>query len=476
MKKVLAILLCLSMLLAMYACSSSTDSEPSSTDTNQTASKDNSASTNESQATDTAGDPVYIDEDAASLTGTVRLLTAFKGSLGTDELIAAFNEYYPNVTVSYEVYTNNADGNMTANTAIQAGNVDVLLSFGTHNTSFRWENNMLMDITDRLAADNLDLVTEWGSDAYTYQDRVYCFPSGGLSVFVAVNMDKWEAAGLGELPESWTYEEYLDACRKMTETDGSGATVVYGGTDFNQRDYWTYSMRQTKGIDAFYTANGEADFNSGLAETILQRELDAEAEGIWYPKADLIMNSTKSRDLMWSGTVASCVESIITRFVMDKENYPHDFILGYAPYPINAEGETNYALGNMPNSFYCVTENAQDKDAAYAFAKFASTLGGKYLYKAGHTTTWTGTDPDEIVDLVFGDQETAAQYVDVDSYIANVLSVGQPAYHEEYIAGYSQIASLVDEYTDYILSGEMSVKDGLAELNDAANAAIKDAQ
>ncbi len=449
MKRILGVFLCVAMILTMTVCTA---------------------------AAETTGEPKYIDDSAASMTGTVRLLTAFKGSLGTDDLIAAFNEYYPNVEVTAETYVNNSDGNLTANTAIQAGNADVILSFGTNNTAFRWQNGLLLDITDRLAADNLDLVTEWGTDAYTYNDRVYCFPSGGLSVFVAVNMDMWNAAGLGDLPDSWTWDEYLDACRAMTQTDANGATVVYGGTDFNQRDYWTYAMRQTKGVDAFYTADGKADFTSGLAATILQRELNAEAEGIWYPKINLITNNQKSRDLLWSGTVATCIESIITRFVMDKENYPHDFIMGYAPYPINSEGETNYALGNMPNSFYCVTSNAKDPDAAYAFAKFASTYGCKYLYKAGHTSTWTGTDTDDIVSLVFGSYENAAQYVDVDSYIKNVLAIGQPAYHEENITAYSEIASLLNEYTDYILSGEMSVEKGLQELNDAANLAIEDAE
>jgi len=95
------------------------------------------------------------------------------------------------------------------------------------------------------------------------------------------------------------------------------------------------------------------------------------------------------------------------------------------------------------------------------------------VFKAGHTSTWTGTDPDEIVDLVFGSAETAAEYVDVDSYIANVLAVGAPAYHEENITAYSEIASLVDEYTDYILSGEMPVEAGLADLNQLANEAIE---
>lgn len=474
MKRILAMILAVIMVIGMTACSKAPaeTKEPTQPQTGNTTPANVEAPATEAET----AEPVYIAENAAEMTGSVRLLTAFKGGLGTDELIAAFNEYYPNIEVTYDIYTNNSEGNMLANTSIQSGNVDVILSFGTHNTAFRWENGMLADLTDRLAADHLDLVKEWGTDAYTYDGRVYCIPSGGLSVFVALNMTAWEEAGLGEIPESWTWDEYLEACRAMTKTDASGAATVYGGCDFNQRDYWTYSMRQTKGVDAFYTADGQADFTSGLAAKILSRELSAEAEGILYPKINLITGGQKSRDLLWSGTVASCVESILTRFVMDKENYPHDFILGYAPYPVNEEGETNYALGNMPNSFYCVTSNCQNEDAAYEFAKFASTYGGKYLYKAGHTTTWTGTDPNEIVALVFGDEKTAAEYVDVDSYVKNVLAIGQPAYHEEFITGYSAIASYVDEYTDYILSGQMSVEDGLKELNDYANQAIQDAQ
>lgn len=473
MKKLLALLLAVIMVLSMAACSAS-DLAPEAPKAEEPKVEAPKEETPVAEAP--AGDPVYINENAAELTGSVRLLTAFAGNQGTDDLIAAFNEYYPNVDVSFEVYVNNADGNLTANTAIQSGNVDVILSFDTSNTAFRWENGMLLDITDRLAADNLDLVKEWGTDAYKYNDRVYCFPAGGLSIFVALNMTAWEEAGLGEIPDEWTWDEYLEACRKMTVRDADGKTVVYGGTEFNNRPYWIYPMRQTKGVDAYYTSDGKADFTSGLAAKILQRELDAEAEGIWYEKMNLITNNTKSRDLLWNGTVNSCIESIITRFVMDLEKYPHDFILGYAPYPINAEGETNYALGNMNNSFYCVTNNAQDADAAYAFAKFASTYGGKYLYKAGHTTTWTSVNPDEIVDLVFGDRATAEKFVDVDSYIKNVLAVGAPAYHEEYIVAYSEITSLTNEYYDIIKTGQMSVEEGLAELEELANEAIEDAQ
>lgn len=476
MKKVLAFALCLVMLLSAVACASNPTSDDPGKSTEKPAAT--TAPATGDPATDptagTTGDPVYIDANAAEMTGEVRFLTAFAGSQGTDELIADFNKYYPNVKVSYEVYVNNAEGNVTANTAIQSKTVDVILSFDPANTGFRWENGLLMDITDRLAADNLDLIKEWGAGTYKYNDRVYCIPGGGLSVIMALNMDMWNAAGLGEIPDSWTWDEYFEACRKMTQKAADGSTLVYGGAQFNNAPYWYYPMMQTKGTDVFYNAEGKADFASGLAERVLSRQIAAEQEGIWYKQIDLMTNNQKSRDLLWSGTVASCVESLITRFVQDKEKYPHDFILGYAPYPVNEAGETNYMLGSQNYSFFCVTNNAKDPDAAYAFAKFASTYGGKYLYKAGHTTTWTGTNPDEIVDLIFGSRENAALYIDVDSYIKNSLALGQPAYSDKTITAYSQIADLANEYLTYALNGTMTVNEAMTELNDLANQAIEE--
>lgn len=260
-------------------------------------------------------------------------------------MIEEFNKYYPNVKVEYEVYKNNGDGNVAADTSIMAGNVDVILSFGVSNTSDRWSNGMLMDITDRLAEDNLDLVKEWGTDTYKYEDRVYAFPSGGLSIYVAINKDKWDAAGLGEVPSAWTWDEYLDACRKMTEKGADGKTVVYGGSDFNQTDYWTYSIRQSKGMNAFYTADGNADFDNPLFAKILQREIDAENEGIWYSKANYLADSTKSRDMFLNGTNASTVESILTRYIVAGDP---QFKITYAPYPVNEKGETNYMAAPSP--------------------------------------------------------------------------------------------------------------------------------
>lgn len=421
----------------------------------------------ESEAAAPAGDPVYVNENAKDMTGNVRFYTCFAGEVGTDALIAEFNEYYPNVNVEAVIYKNSPDGNIGLDTAMMAGEVDVALSFGVQNTAARWENSLLLDMTDRLAADNLDLVKEWGTDAYTYNDRVYCLPSGGLSCYVAINMDKWNEAGLGELPVSWTYDEYIEACRAMTKDD------VYGGSDFNQTDYWTYSVRQSKGTNVFYNEEGLSDFDNPVWANALQRQVDAEAEGVWYPKVTMLANGEKTRELFLTGKIASTVESILTRYI---KTIDHDFLIGYAPYPVANEGEVNYMGGAIPNSHIIISKNCQDEEAAYAFAKFAATYGNKYMYAAGHAGTWTGNDLSEILTVVFGSREEAEKYVDTEAFERCVIAIGEPAYSEDYISAYSEIQDLINEYTVYALNGEMTVEDVMAEMKKYADEAIKEKQ
>ncbi len=467
MKKLFAFLLALCMVLSMAACA------PQET-TPDTSKSPNTDSTKGNEATEPAGDPVYIAENAKEITGEITFYTAFAGANGTDALIEEFNKYYPNVTVKYEVYKNNGDGNVGLDSAIMAGGqVDVLLSFGVAYTSQRWENGLLMDLTDRLAEDNLDLKTEWGTDAYTYDGKTYVFPSGGLSVYVAINMEKWENAGLGELPTEWTWDEYLAACEKMTEKDASGNVTVHGGSDFNQIDYWTYAVRQSKGLNVYYNKDGLSDFDNPLFAAALQRELDASKDGTWYSKAVYQSDSTRSRNEFLNGTNATTIESILTRYIVAGEP---NFKIGYAPYPVSTKGETNYMAGSNPNSFIGVASNTKYPEAAYAFAKFAATYGNKYMFAAGHATTWTGVDASEILDVVFGSKAEAEKWIDTDSFTKYVIAVDQPAYEEDYIVAYADIQSIVDEYTMYVLNGEMTVDEALAEMKTLADEAINDAK
>ena len=126
--------------------------------------------------------------------------------------------------------------------------------------------------------------------------------------------------------------------------------------------------------------------------------------------------------------------------------------------------------------FFAIAANTKAPEAAYAFAKFAATYGNKYMYAAGHATTWTGIDPNSVLSVVFGSEEEAAKWVDTESFVRCVVAAGEPAYSEDYIVAYTDMQKLVDEYTMYVLNGEMTVEDALAEMKQLGDEAIEDAR
>lgn len=240
----------------------------------------------------------WILEDDTSISGTISFWMPFSGSQGMDALIADFNSVYPNITVELNTYNNNADGNMSVNTSILAGEVDVLASFGLSNAYTRWESNMYVDLTDLVEEEGIDLVANWGSDAFKYDGRVYTFPCGGLSYYIAINMNAWNAAGLGELPSEWTWDEYLEASRAMTEYNEDGSVKVYGGSDYHSVNYFTYARGSIVGKNAYYKEDGTAAFDTPEIINALEREVQAElVDHIWFPKATYRGDNLQSQQI-----------------------------------------------------------------------------------------------------------------------------------------------------------------------------------
>ncbi len=463
MKRVMALLMAMMLTLSLVACGKEAPGTKETKQpevTNQAESK-----TPEPVKEEPKGDPVYINKNAAEMTGTVRFYSAFAEDVGSGALIAEFNKHYPNIEVILTTYKNNGDGNVAVDTAMIGGEVDVLLSFGVANTQARWANNLFVDITDRLKADNLDLIKEWGSDTYKLNDRVYSFPSGAMSYYVAINMDMWNEASLGDIPTEWTWDEYLEACRKMTKNG------VFGGADYSDKDSWTHRVAQVKGKNTYYNAEGLADFDSELFAKALQLEVDAEKDGIWYTKPDMSANNLRNRQLFLGGTIATSVDSILTRYITTIE---HNFKIGYAPYPVMEKGQTNYMAGPKPNSHIGISAKCKDVEAAYAFAKFAATYGNKYMYASGHAGTWTGNDASEILKVVFGTVEEAEKWVDPVGFNEHVVSAGKTSYSEDNIVAYTELYDMILEYTDYALVGDMTVADMLKEIKKFGDDAIKD--
>ena len=423
-------------------------------------------------------DTSWILEDDTSISAEISFWMPFKGSQGMDALIADFNKTYPNIKVTLNTYNNNSDGNLSVNTSIMAGEVDVLASFGLSNAYKRWEAGMYEDLTDLVAEEGIDLVANWGSDAFVYDECIYTFPCGGLSYYVAINMTAWEKAGLGELPTEWTWDEYFAASKAMTEYNDDGTVKVYGGSSYHSQNYYTYVYGQVVGKNAYYDADGSSAFDNPIMIKALKDEYQAEVvDKIWFPKSVYRGDNLQAQQtFLVERTVNSVINPNMVRFMPDTENYGVDFITGFAPWPVVEKGQVNYMSGVSPFSHagICVEDGRSEEEFAccWAFLKWYSTYGVKYLVAAGHQPNWTGTEAGSALDLLFGSEEEAKKFVDIESFKRVVGVATNPFYYEDELTAYSKVNSLVAEYTMYALNDTMSPEDALAELTKLADEQI----
>ena len=484
MKKLIALLLALVMIVSMAACGASdpTPAEPPKADTPVETPVEPETPVEEEKRVDV--DEIdtswIVDEDPASVKGTVNFYIPFKGSQGMDAMIAEFNETYPNVEVVLNTYNNNSDGNAAVNTAILAGEVDVLASFGLSNTYTRWESAMFYDLTDLVEENGIDLVEHWGTDAFTYDDCIYTFPCGGLSYYVCINMDAWNEAGLGELPTEWTWDEYIAACEKMTEYNADGSVAVHGGSDYHSINYFTYVSAQIDGLDPYYEADGSSAFDSDVYLKALQREYDAEVVNkIWYPKATYRGDNIQTQQIFLQDQLAnSAINPNMVRYMTDRENYGTDWKVGFAPWPVEEAGQTNYMSGvaTFSHAGICIDDTDEDFEAAWAWLRWYSTHGVKYLVAAGHQPKWIGTESGAALNLLFGSEEEAAKYLDVESFNRVVGRADLPGYIEKELTAYGDVDSILKEYAMYALNDQMTPEEALTEAAKLANEAIENAK
>lgn len=99
--------------------------------------------------------------------------------------------------------------------------------------------NVMMDITDRVANDVTIDTTKYFPHALelcSYKGRLYALPRDVCCWFYAYNQDMFDAAKVPYPSTDWTWNDFLDICKKLTKdknndgrTDQFGAWLYYWG-------------------------------------------------------------------------------------------------------------------------------------------------------------------------------------------------------------------------------------------------------
>ncbi len=123
----------------------------------------------------------------------------------------------------------------------------------------------------------------------------------------------------------------------------------------------------------------------------IERKIQAEnEEKIWKSLVEYTGDGSKTQDVFFQGGIASFVTCNVWRFAVDQANYPHDFKVGFAPYPTISAGDPTCLAGPSLFAYACIAKNCKNLDAVWAFTKFIATEGDKYLLKAGHSAADQG--------------------------------------------------------------------------------------
>ena len=164
---------------------------------------------------------IALAEDPIEL----HFVCAYAANYGMQDLIDDFEAQHPNIKIILDVYNNSSDGNQAVDNMLMAGGlIDLQLAYGLDKTDFRASSDFYVNLDERVAEWGIDMQETFGVDIKFRnsegEQHYFGIPVDALQWYICINMTEWEAAGLGELPTAWTWDEYIDACRKSH--DGAG--------------------------------------------------------------------------------------------------------------------------------------------------------------------------------------------------------------------------------------------------------------
>lgn len=410
-------------------------------------------------------------EAASGETITLKMWGGVPAESGPQAACDAYNELHKDdgIRIEYERFVNDDTGNIKLETNIMGGSeIDLYMSYDMTKLNKRAEGNMAMDLTELCERDGFNINEYLGDLANNYKidGKVYCLPCKLDQFGMVLNKDMFDAAGI-EIPTDWTYDEFLEICKKLTH--GEGEDKVYGMFWNTQQDMIgaaNYLLCQTLGGDYIYNADGTATiFDDPVWEKTVDLINTTMQEGYAPTHADSVSEKLTQESMFLGGKSAMTIGSWMVRSIKDTNTYPHDFVTAFAPYPVVEEGQRNYTQGGY-GDFLCINPRSEHIEEAWEFAKWYMNEGAFYLVSGGRVPASNAFDSEEVTQEFLAGSE---DMFDAES-VKRVLI--EP--HDNYAA--PTITTKINEITDIynremeaVLTGNESVADGLASVKEQSD-------
>ncbi len=324
------------------------------------------------------------------------------------------------------------------------------------------QKNTIEPLDSYIKADNIDLSLYGGAtDQITVDGSLYQLPFRNDFWVLFYNKDLFDAKNLAYPTNDMTFEEY-DALARQVSSEDFGSQIY--GAHYHT---WRSAVQLFGVLDGKNTIlSGNYDFFKPYYELVLNQE----ADGICRKYTDLKTESLHYSAAFAGGDVAMMnmgswyISTLISKLQSGEYLKEDCGNWGMAKYP-HAEGvEAGSTLGTITG--IAITTGASDKDAAWDFVSFVSgTEGAQIMAQTGN---FPAIMTDEAMELIAGLEGFPADEQSKEALKVSNLYLEVP-YHESV----SEVNNILDTYHASIMSGEMSIDDGIAAMNEEIGKILK---
>ncbi len=319
---------------------------------------------------------------------------------------------------------------------------------------------VLEPLDSYIQSSNVDLTQYKGlTDQIKVDDKLYEIPFRNDFWVLFYNKDLFDKAGVAYPTNDMTFEQY-DALARSLAVDTPGQEVY--GAHYHT---WRSAVQLFGILDGKNTIiDGKYEFLKPYYEMVLKEQEDGicqdyatlKTSGLHYSGAFAQGNVAMMNMGTWF--ISTLMEKIRTGEYTDCTNW------GIAKYP-HAEGvEPGSTLATITS--LAIPSNAPHKDLAWEFINFASGKEGAEILAA------TGTIPavmnNTVADLISGaDGFPKDDTTSTDALNTSKLYLEMPVNEKS-----SEIETVLNEAHDAIMTGSMSVDDGIAQMNEKVGAIL----
>ncbi|WP_105617132.1 ABC transporter substrate-binding protein [Vallitalea okinawensis] len=326
------------------------------------------------------------------------------------------------------------------------------------------QSDFLMPLNDLAKENSYDMETVFGQNLAKYDDVVYSLP-GQMSIWaVFYNKKIFDEAGVPYPDGSWTWDEYIETAKKLTNPDKG----IYGSYMLDYDCYLYYLARQ-KEVSG-YKEDGASNYDDPAFAEALQFFGDLGNVHKIQPSWVEFKTKKYSWDQFMNGQFGMhFIGSWYIDLLNNPGDYPRDWDYGIAAIPANEDGKNNF--GNM--NYYAINKNAKHPEEAFELVKYLAET--EYTRKSAVPAR---------VDLT--EDELNAHFENIasqssDSITGNdltnaLINNGLGFVDEKFIGTASaEYSEIVLQEGELYLIGEQSIEDTVNNIKTRVDAAIESA-